>query len=143
MFLVEGWLTPGQGTSCPSASGLADQACTTLGPFLADELPADDGTPRNTRGYGVLLGDAVGFDPSAAVVEGPFLVAMLTAGQCATRLFADACATGGARWVVEAAYPGDAALVVLPGPAPRAPSPATPAPSPPATGSAPPSPAGP
>ena len=57
----------------------------------------------------MLIGDAVGFDPAAEVVEGPFLVGMLTAEQCATAMFEGACGGAGARWVVEAVY-GDAAV---------------------------------
>lgn len=104
MFLVDGWLVPRPPSSCPVTTDPSASPCWIPGPFLADDEPAADGSPRSRRGSNVVVGDAVGIDPEATVTRGPFLVTMLTREQCATAALAPACAGTGPRWVVEAAY---------------------------------------
>jgi hypothetical protein len=114
LFLVDGWLVMDPPSGCPGSPAPSARPCYEPGPFLADEPPVRGSLPANSRGSSVLIGDGVGIDPTAEVVEGSFLVAMLTAEQCATAMFQDVCGGTGPRWVVEAVYDDTAAWSHVP-----------------------------
>jgi hypothetical protein len=114
LFLVDGWLVLDPPSSCRASPSPGASPCREPGPFLADERPVPGASPSDLEGSRVIVDVAMGIDPAAEVAEGPFLVAMLSAGQCATRMFEDACAGTATRWVVAAVYDDTVAWVHVP-----------------------------
>ena len=73
LAVVSGWLLGATG-SAACAPGASPSACTGSQPWLADQSPVVDGTPRYGQGVNVATDPAVSVSPSPAVVRGLFLV---------------------------------------------------------------------